>query len=378
MDVNRPMRLRSGRKVLGELTNNKTSGSDRPDRAQAKKPRLQRESTIPIGASTTIDVPPPLAVKPTTVPPPPPTEEVLGRDAGSRFNEITTEQVEVQQQPELAPAMLQCDVQDKDDPLMVTDYIDDLYEYYKRAEVSRAPTLYMHTQKDINARMRAILVDWLVEVHMKFALASPTLHLCIHLIDSYCSKHNVRRCRLQLVGVSAFLIASKYEEIYPPEVKECVYITDHAYTRDEVLEMERVLLEHFQYNVSAPTNYHFVVRGLRLAGVTDLTSTTANRAVYFCERCLQEHSMLAFRPSLLAAAAVYLSLCTEGRAHEWGEDLVLGLGYTEEQVKPCARQMCEHVGHNAVTASKRPLHAVRKKFESSRFGRVAFENPPMV
>lgn len=83
--------------------------------------------------------------------------------------------------------------------------------------------------------MRAILVDWLIEVHLKFKLAPETLFLGINLIDRYLEVAPVTKDRLQLVGVSAMLIACKYEEIYPPEVKDFVYITDSAYTREEVL-----------------------------------------------------------------------------------------------------------------------------------------------
>jgi cyclin B len=42
-----------------------------------------------------------------------------------------------------------------------------------------------------------------------------------------------------LVGIAALLIATKYEEIYPPTVKEFIYLTDDTFTRKEVLEMER-------------------------------------------------------------------------------------------------------------------------------------------
>ena len=79
--------------------------------------------------------------------------------------------------------------------------------------------MYMHNQNDITPRMRGILVDWLVEVHLKFRLEPSTLYLCVHLIDLYCTSNPVRRSRLQLVGITALFIAAKYEEIYPPEVR---------------------------------------------------------------------------------------------------------------------------------------------------------------
>lgn len=86
--------------------------------------------------------------------------------------------------------------------------------------------------------MRAILVDWIIEVHLKFKLLPETLFITVSLIDRYLEQVQIKRTNLQLVGVTAMLIASKYEEIYAPEVKDFVYITDNAYTKDEILQME--------------------------------------------------------------------------------------------------------------------------------------------
>lgn len=89
----------------------------------------------------------------------------------------------------------------------------------------------MKQQNDINEKMRAILIDWLIEVHLKFKLLPETLFLTINLIDRYLQKEVVKRNKLQLIGVTAMLIASKYEEIYAPEVRDFVYITDKAYNK---------------------------------------------------------------------------------------------------------------------------------------------------
>ncbi len=96
----------------------------------------------------------------------------------------------------------------------------------------------MSWQPDINEKMRAILIDWLVEVHLKFKLVPETLYLTVNLIDRYLEKVDVMREKLQLVGVTAMLIASKYEEIYAPEVQDFVYITDKAYSKQEILDCE--------------------------------------------------------------------------------------------------------------------------------------------
>ena len=127
------------------------------------------------------------------------------------------------------------DERDAEDPLCATEYVQDMYYHFrgKEATTSVRP-LYMENQTHINERMRSILVDWLVEVHLKFKLVPETLYLTINLIDRYLERQEVSRPRLQLVGVTALLIASKYEEIYPPELRDLVYICDRAYTRTEV------------------------------------------------------------------------------------------------------------------------------------------------
>ena len=65
----------------------------------------------------------------------------------------------------------------------------------------------MDRQNDINEKMRAILIDWLIEVHLKFRLVPETLYLCVNIIDRYCSVINVPRTKLQLVGVTALFLA---------------------------------------------------------------------------------------------------------------------------------------------------------------------------
>ena len=123
-----------------------------------------------------------------------------------------------------------------DDPLCATDYVQDMYKTFREKEglTSVLPVYMEDTQIHINEKMRSILVDWLIEVHMKFKLVPETLFLTINLIDRYLESEAITRSSLQLLGVSCLLIATKYEEIYPPSVNELVYICDNAYTRNAV------------------------------------------------------------------------------------------------------------------------------------------------
>lgn len=52
------------------------------------------------------------------------------------------------------------------------------------------------------------------------------------------------------VGVTAMLIASKYEEIWAPELHDFVYISDRAYKKDQILGMEKVMLNSLKFNLT--------------------------------------------------------------------------------------------------------------------------------
>jgi hypothetical protein len=144
--------------------------------------------------------------------------------------------------PPPTPLPFDIDSDDRMDQFCVTEYTHEIYEYLRECETrSLVDHDYMSRQNDINPKMRVILNDWLVEVHLKFKLRQETLYLCFQLIDRFLEHTQVRRQKLQLVGVTGLMLASKYEEIYPPEVRDYVYICDNAYTRDDILKMEQVL-----------------------------------------------------------------------------------------------------------------------------------------
>lgn len=76
------------------------------------------------------------------------------------------------------------DEPDTDDEMACTEYVNDVYEYLREKEVAEAiDPDYMTRQKDINGGMRAILIDWLIDVSANFHLLNDTYHLTVSLID---------------------------------------------------------------------------------------------------------------------------------------------------------------------------------------------------
>jgi hypothetical protein len=178
---------------------------------------------------------------------------------------------------------------------------------------SRPATCYLEAvQTEVNASMRGILVDWLVEVAAEFRLVSDTLFSAVGLVDRVLSLRAVPRARLQLVGVACMLLAAKYEEIYAPQVDEFVFITDNTYSRDELLNAEAEALGDLAFSLSAPTAKTFLRRFVKAALGDGLGSPEADAklpplAAYVCELALLEYDAVAFLPSQIAAASVVVA-----------------------------------------------------------------------
>lgn len=129
--------------------------------------------------------------------------------------------------------ILECDNQSAQNPQCVAEYTKDILQHYLETEIENQPKVkYMEHQKHINERMRSILIDWIIEVHFQFKLKVESLFLTVNLIDRYLEKVTVTKETLQLVGVSAMLIACKYEEIWPPLIKDYIHISDNAYNKN--------------------------------------------------------------------------------------------------------------------------------------------------
>jgi hypothetical protein len=255
------------------------------------------------------------------------------------------------------------DERDANDPLCATEYVQDMYHHFRAKEQSTSVRpVYMENQSHINERMRSILVDWLVEVHLKFKLVPETLYLTINIIDRFLDRGEVTRPKLQLVGVTALLIASKYEEIYPPELRDLVYICDHAYRKEQILQMEETILKTLEYKITIPSAHAFLVRYLKAAHAD---RKIVQLSCYILDGTLQSYNLLHYLPSQLAAAAVLIARKTVGR-NAWSPTLLKYASYCEEEITPVARAVLSEKSSAATE-----LRAVNKKYSSQRYGSVA-------
>ncbi|TGZ79733.1 A/B/D/E cyclin [Ascodesmis nigricans] len=250
------------------------------------------------------------------------------------------------------------DEDDAGDPLMVSEYVEEIFEYLRELEPQAMPhPLYMDHQADLQWSMRGILVDWLVEVHTRFRLLPETLFLCVNIVDRFLSTKTVPLEKLQLVGLTAMFIAAKYEEVFSPHVQYFRHVADNGYSEDEILRAERYILATLDYNLSYPNPMNFL---RRISKADEYDFQTRTFAKYLMEISLVDHRFLKYPPSRVAAAAMYMSRLILNRG-EWHNNMVYYSDYTEEQIIPVVQLFIDYL--------VRPVkhQAFYKKYASKKF-----------
>ena len=197
------------------------------------------------------------------------------------------------------------DKEDEADPLMVSEYVVEIFQYLQRLERTTMPNPnYIDNQKDLAWKMRGILMDWLIQVHSRFRLLPETLFLAVNIIDRFLSARTVSLVRLQLVGITAMFIAAKYEEIMAPSVNNFIYCSDSTYQEKDILDAEKYILRSLDWNLSYPNPINFLRRSSKADGY-DLQVRTI--AKYLVEIACVDWKLLPHPPSCIAAAGMWLA-----------------------------------------------------------------------
>ena len=224
---------------------------------------------------------------------------------------------------------------------------------------------YMQNQKDINEQMRAILVDWIIEVHFNYNLKEETLFQTIWMIDTYLSYENISRNKLQLLGVASLLIACKYNEVFYPTINEFINMTDKAYEIKELLEMEQKILKKLDYNILVPTSLQFYDI---LSKIFNFDKKQYYLGKYFMESSLIDYNMIFFSSSIIGLSCAYIA----AKFFNIKEYKILysinDNNYILQQnmIKESARKLCFLVKN----LNQTNLLSIKKKYSLDKFGNV--------
>ncbi|KAK7912670.1 hypothetical protein WMY93_012881 [Mugilogobius chulae] len=342
------------RAALGELTNFNSTAVNTKRGGTKSKPAAALKTKQPEKQEKQPEVQPPASVAPE------PSEAPQQLD------------VSMKEESELCQAFSEAlvtvedvDEQDSDLPQLCSHYVKDIYKYLHELEQQQAVRQHYMQGYEITGRMRSLLVDWLIQVHSRFQLLQETLYLTVAVLDRFLQVQPVSRRKLQLAGVTAMLVACKFEEMYAPEVGDFAYITDNAFSKAQILEMEQLLLRSINFQLGRPLPLHFLRRASKVANCDVERHTLAK---YLMELTLLDYDMVHFRPSEIAAAALCLSqLLLEGLP--WSETQQHYSTYDETHLRPIMQLIARNVIQ--VNDGKTKFTAVKNKYSSSKLMKVA-------
>ena len=225
---------------------------------------------------------------------------------------------------------------------------------------------YMSTQNEINEQMRAILIDWIIEVHFQFNLRQETLYMAISIIDTYLSFHFISRKELQLLGIACLLISCKSQEIYYPQQSKFIEVTDGAYTKEDMLKMENDILKKLNFNIVYPTSNDFYNI---LSKLYNFNKKQYFLGKYFLECVLIDYQMIKYSSSVIAAACIYLVMKYFGinGYQKLYSNFIINEQNPENIIKDSAKDIYELV----INLSKSKLKNVKNKYGLTQFENVS-------
>jgi cyclin B len=253
--------------------------------------------------------------------------------------------------------------------LYAGEYLEEIYLNLLIEENNSTlkPTFgYMDMQNEINEQMRAILIDWIIEVHFQFNLRQETLYMTIYIIDTYLSFNFISRKKLQLLGITCLLISCKSQEIYFPHQSKFLEVTDGAYNKEEMLTMENEILKKLNFKILFPTSNDFYNV---LSKLYNFEKKQYFLGKYFIESVLIDYKMIKYSGSIISAASTYLVMKYYGISgyQKLYSKYIVKEDNPENAIKDTAREIYSLIEKLAKTRYK----AVKNKYALPKFESVS-------
>jgi cyclin B len=257
-------------------------------------------------------------------------------------------------------------------PQYCIEYSKEIFSFLKSNEKLNMP-IYKNinlNKTEISEKSRKILIDWIISVHAKFNLLPNTLFLTINLIDRIIEKNVAYINSFQLLGTTALHIAAKYEEIYPPEINDYIFISNKAFSKEDVIEMENFILDKLNFDILCISPYVFLDR-------LYFISRENNIDVYYLSSMFIEFSFLSIeimknKQSLITASMFYLALkfIYTKKNKVWNNKLQIHTGYKEHKIKSVIKDFILFFKGN-IRDKKNKINSLFIKYNHDKFGNIS-------
>lgn len=232
----------------------------------------------------------------------------------------------------------------------------------------------MITQDQITEKHRLKLIDWIINVNENFSLLEETLFLTINIIDRYLSKVDLSLQKFHLLGVASMFIASKYQEIYAPELRDFVLVTGNNCKKEDILQMECDILKKLNFDMLIVSPLIFYNRMYFIsanANKNEIQSTRYHRlyfiGLFVLELSLLEYKMIKYSPSVIASAGLLIARKLSEISPYWPKSILSGQGFNDvKSVNECAFDMISLIKKERVSN----LISLRRKFSKESYLKV--------
>ena len=258
-------------------------------------------------------------------------------------------------------------------PQYVSEYSEEIYKNLLTDEKKFISSqiidfLYMNNQEQINQEMRSILINWLIEVQDKFNYTEQTLFLTISLIDRYSSFKKILRSEYQLVGIACLFIACKHEEIELPNSKDFLFITENAYTKEELFNMEYKILKPINFEILISTQYDFY---LSFCNKFKFNENEINFGKYLLNLTLLDYDLLKYSNSIIANSCGILSKKYFEKNNDIIKEMCSKELYNESLVEDAGLLNCiNDINDLYINFNKGEYMNARNKFMREKYGNI--------
>lgn len=219
---------------------------------------------------------------------------------------------------------------------------------------------YFKKQTEITNNMRYILVDWMVDVNLKFKMKLETYFKAVNIIDFYLSKVDIKKSEFQLLGTTAMFIAAKMEEIYPPGLEDFTKICDGAYLKSDLLKMEKNILHSFKFNLNFPTALSFYNI---YKDIVDLDTNSYYYGLYLLELFMMDQAAITYNSSDIALAIIFL-VCKIYKNKK--------IEAFEKNFDTSIKLISQSIYFKSLELSANTKRAVYRKYASDKYNQIAF------
>ena len=254
---------------------------------------------------------------------------------------------------------------------LVDDYGNDIFKYLRKNEkvnacdYSNKDLFKLQDKKYFNENNRSIILQWLVKNNMKWKLKDDTIFMAMNIMDRYISKFKSKNLEFQLIAISSYFIASKYEDIYPPYLDELSQICNYIYSNDDIIKKEYEILVGLNFDILYNSSYKYLTFLHSIADKDNLKLLYL--AQFILELSLENLDILEHSQSQRALSALLIAKKILQIKKSWN-NLRLYYNYDDNVIKKVQKKMIFLL--NKVMKSK-SKNAIYEKFESSKYKSVS-------